>query len=104
MYAIVKICGRQYQVTPNELVKVDHIDLEPGDNVTIKDVMLIADKDDVTIGTPYLPFNVNLEIVEHGRYPKVTSGIFKRRGGMRRKIGHKRKFSVLRVKSIEKGA
>ncbi|MBT3231975.1 MAG: 50S ribosomal protein L21 [Calditrichaeota bacterium] len=104
MYAIVKIAGRQYRVSQDEAVEVDRIDVEPGGQVTVEDVMMIADGDNVEIGTPQLPYKVNLEVVKHDRRAKVRSVHFKRRGGMRRTIGHKQQYTVLKVKSIEKGS
>lgn len=104
MYAIVKIAGRQYRVSQNESVEVDKLDVEPGGQVTIDDVLMIADGDSVEIGMPQLPYKVNLEVVKHDRRAKVRSVIFKRRGGMRRTIGHKQQYTVLMVKSIEKGS
>jgi len=103
MYAIVQIAGRQYQVTPDQEVEVDYLDVAPGGSLSVKDVMLLADKDDVVIGTPYVPCRIDLEVIRHDRRPKVLSVIFKKRGGMRRRVGHRQRFSVVRVKSIVKG-
>lgn len=103
MYAIVRIAGRQYQVSPDQLVEVDHLNLEPGGIMTVKDVMLLADRDEVTVGSPFVPCRIDLEVVKHDRRPKVMSVIFKKRGGMRRRKGHRQMFSVVRVKSIVKG-
>ena len=103
MYAIVQIAGRQYQVAPEQEMEVDYLDVAPGGTLTVKDVMLLADQDDIAIGTPFVPCRVDLEVLKNDHRPKVTSVIFKKRGGMRRKTGHRQKFSVVRVKSIVKG-
>lgn len=103
MYAVVKIAGRQYRVSPDELIEVDRLDIDPGNALTINDVMLVADGDNVEVGTPHTTHQVNLEVVKHDRRPKVTSVTFKRRGGMRRTKGHRQPFTVVKVKSIEKG-
>lgn len=103
MYAIVKIAGRQYRVTPDEEFKVARLQVEPGNAVSIEDVMMVADGDKIEIGTPHVPYRVNLEVVAHDRHPKVTSVTFKRRGGMRRTRGHRQPYTLVKVKSIVKG-
>ena len=103
MYAIIQVAGRQYRIAPDEQFEVDKLDVEPGGSLTVDDVMLVADGENVEIGTPILPYKVNLEVVEHDRHKKVTSITFKRRGGMRRTHGHRQQFTVVKVKSIVKG-
>ena len=104
MYAIVKIAGRQYRITPDEIIEVDRLSVDPGKMVMVRDVMFVSDGKDIEVGTPCLPYRVNFEVIKHDRRPKVLSVIFKRRGGMRRTQGHRQHFTVLRVKSIEKEA
>ena len=104
MYAIVKIAGRQYKVEPDQQIKVDKLDLDTGVTLTVKDVLLVSDNDDVEVGAPSLDYNVNFEVIKHDFHKKVTSVIFKRRGGMRRKTGSRKQFTLVKVKSIEKEA
>ena len=104
MYAIVKIAGRQYKAAPDARLKVDLIDLEAGAEFAISDVLMIADGDDVRIGDPNLPYQVKLEVIEHARRPKVITATYKRRGGMRRKTGHRQQYTVVKVKAIEQEA
>ncbi len=103
MFAIVKIAGRQYRVTPEEQLEVDKLNLEPGESLAVQDVMMVGNENEYEIGTPHLPYSVNLELIEHKKRPKVMSVVFKRRGGMRRRKGHRQEYSVVKVKSIEKG-
>jgi len=102
MYAIVKIAGRQYRISPDEVFKVDRLKAEPGDDMTFTTVMMIDDGKKIEVGEPHVGYKVTLEVVEHGRNPKVITGMFKRRGGMRRKRGHRQQYSLVKVKSIKK--
>ena len=104
MYAVVKIGGRQYRISPEEVLKVHLLKAKPGESISVTEVTMIGDGDKVEIGDPNLDYNVTLEVLEHGRHPKVKSVIFKRRGGMRRKTGHRQDYSLVKVKSIEQGA
>ncbi len=103
MYAIIKITGRQYCVSPDEVIKVGKLQTEPGEDVLVKDVIMYADDEDRQIGTPLVPYQVRLEVLEHGRERKLLTHKFVRRGGMRRKRGYRQHYSMVRVKAIEKG-
>ncbi len=104
MYAFVKIAGRQYRITPNQTLKVDRLNAEPGGTVVIKDVMMIADGTNFEIGRPNLPYSVTLELLSQGRGRKGITYKITRRGGHRVKHGWRHHFSMVRVTSIEKGA
>ena len=103
MYALVKIGGRQYKVAPNETQKINRISGEAGDEVVISDVMMVSDGGIMEFGKPHLPYRVTLELLSQTRSRKQTTYRFTRRGGHRVKHGWRNHFSVVRVKSIEKG-
>ncbi len=103
MYALVKIGGRQYRVEPDEVLKVDRLKAEPGGELIVPEVMMVTDGQEVDVGAPYLPYRVTLEVLEHGRHPKVLSYKFVRRGGVRRTHGHRQDYTLVKVKAIEKG-
>ncbi len=104
MHAIIKLSGRQYCVSPDETIKVGKLSAEPGDDVVITDVIMITDGDNTEIGTPLVDYKVRLEVIEHGRDRKLITSRFVRRGGVRKKRGHRQHYSMVKVKSIEQGA
>lgn len=104
MYALVKIGGRQYRVAPNETLRINRIPGEAASDVVVSDVMLVEEGGKFEIGKPYLPYRVTLELLAQGRGKKQSTYHFTRRGGHRVKHGWRNYFSVVRVKSIEKGA
>ncbi|MFH0765343.1 MAG: 50S ribosomal protein L21 [Calditrichota bacterium] len=104
MFAIVKIAGRQYRVSPDQLVKVDLLETEPGGQVAVNEVLLVSDGGKVEIGNPEAPFTVHLEVVRHDRKPKVYHVRFMRRGGVRRRRGHRQPITIVKVKSIQRRA
>jgi len=101
MYAIIKLTGRQYRVSPEDVLKVGRLETAPGEDLVISDVIMFADGDNRIYGTPRAPYRVKLEVLEHGRGKKMITRRFVRRGGMRRKRGYRELFSLVRVKSIE---
>lgn len=101
MYAIVSLQGFQYRVAEDEVLRVPVFDGTEGSEITIEDVRLIADGDDVVIGTPSIPdAAVRAEVVAHGRGPKVLVGKYKRRKDYRRVRGHRTDYTEIRVKQI----
>jgi large subunit ribosomal protein L21 len=72
-----------------------------GAQISIQDVRLIADGEDVQVGTPTLPgASVTAEILGHVRGPKVLIGKYKRRKDYRRRRGHRTNFTEIRVTEI----
>ena len=52
MYAIVQTGGKQYKAAVGDVISVEKLDAEVGAEVTF-DVLLVADGDNVTVGTPW---------------------------------------------------
>jgi len=101
MYAIIESGGKQRRVSPGALVTLEKIDGEAGSQVELSKVLLVADGDQVKVGSPYLEgARVLSEIVRQGRGPKITVFKFKRRKRYRRTQGHRQAQTTLRVTEI----
>ena len=101
MYAVIKTGGKQYRVSPGDLLVVEKLEGEPGAAVAFGDVLMLGDGEAVTIGAPLVDgASVAATLVETRKGEKVK--IFKkiRRQGYRRTRGHRQHESVLRVVGI----
>ena len=103
-YAIVKTGGRQYRIAEGDTVDVDLLDVEAGKTATLSDVLLYADGDNVTHGSPIDGAKVTAEVVEHRKDKKVVAFKYRRRKGYHRTVGHRRKLTRLKIKSIAVGS
>jgi large subunit ribosomal protein L21 len=104
-YAIIKTGGRQFRVAEGDTIDVDLLDVEPGKTATFGDVLLFADGEHVTHGTPLISgAKVTAEIVEQRKDKKVIAFKYKRRKGYHRTVGHRRKLTRVKMKSISVGA
>jgi large subunit ribosomal protein L21 len=103
-YAIIRTGGRQYRVAEGETVDVDLLDVEAGKTATLGDVLMFADGDNITHGSPIDGAKVTVEVVEHRKDKKVIAFKYRRRKGYHRTVGHRRKLTRLRIKSIAIGA
>jgi large subunit ribosomal protein L21 len=101
VYAIIESGGKQRRVTPGALVTLERIRGEAGSRVELSKVLLVAEGDQVKVGTPYVPgVTVVSEIVRQGRGPKITVFKFKRRKRYRRTQGHRQAQTTVRIKEI----
>ncbi len=101
MYAIVHIAGFQYRATPNTVLRVPHIEAEVGGEVTLDQVLLVSDGENVEVGQPYIEGRtLTAEVVRHGKDRKVIVFKKKRRKKYRRKNGHRQQFTEIRLKSF----
>ncbi len=104
MYAVIKTGGKQYRVQAGDLLVVEKLQGEPGDEVRFDQVLMVGDDAGATIGAPTVEgATVTATMIETRKGEKVK--IFKkiRRQGYRRTKGHRQPESVLRVISLAAG-
>ena len=102
MFAIIQSGGRQVRVAPGEVITVDRVDAEPGQEVSI-DQILVLEKEsgDVVAGSPFVANAKVMGIVEgESRGPKIRIFKKKRRKGMRRTKGHRSTYTRVRITDI----
>lgn len=102
MYAVIQTGGKQYKVSPGDIVRVEQLAAKPGETVELTDVFLIADGDKVSIGKPALSSaKVTAEVVREDRGEKLLIFKHRRRKNFRKTIGHRQDFTELRIKDIK---
>ena len=101
-YAVVRTGGKQYRVSPGDLIRVESLVAEPGSTVELGEVLLTAAGGAVRIGTPLVNgAKVTATVVEHGKAKKILVFKMKRRKNQRRKRGHRQRTTTLRVLEIQ---
>jgi len=104
-YAIIKTGGRQYRVAEGDAIDVDLLDVDPGKTATFSSVLMFADGKDVTYGSPLISgAKVTAEVLEQRKDKKVIAFKYKRRKGYHRTVGHRRKLTRVKIRSISVGA
>lgn len=105
VYAIIKTGGRQYRVAEGDTIDVDLLDVEAGKTATFGDVLMYADGKHLTHGDPLISgAKVTAEVIEQRKDKKVVAFKFKRRKGYHRTVGHRRKLTRVKIKSINADA
>lgn len=102
MFAIIQSGGRQVKVTPGAVITVDRVQAEPGQEVSVEQVLLVGtDGGDVLTGAPFVSGARIIGTVEgESRGPKIRVFKKKRRKGMRRTKGHRATFTRIHIKDI----
>jgi large subunit ribosomal protein L21 len=100
VYAIVRCGGRQEKVALDEVVTVDKLPGEVGSSVTLP-ALLVVDGDRV-ISDPaevgrYL---VTADIVGDAAGPKINMIQYRNKTGYRRRLGHRQRYTQVRITGI----
>ena len=100
MYAVVKTGGKQYRVAVGDRLRVDRLDSKAGASVALGDVLMVADGDHVSVGTPALDTRVTATVVSHGKADKIKVFKMRRRKHYRRTQGHRQDYTEVEIISI----
>ncbi len=104
MYAVIQTGGKQYRVSEGDKLRVEKLSADEGATIELDKVLLVADGDDVTVGTPYVDgVKVAASVKAHGRGKKVKIIKFKRRKHHMKRQGHRQWYTELEITSIGAG-
>jgi len=101
MYAVIATGGKQYRVEKGGLLRVEKLDADAGSTVEFDQVLLIADGDQVRLGSPLLSGGkVRATVQRHAKGEKVTIVKFRRRKHYLRQGTHRQHFTEVRLEEI----
>jgi large subunit ribosomal protein L21 len=101
MYAVLKTGGKEYRVSKGDLIRVEKMEGNVGDPVTLKEVLMVSQEGDIQVGTPLLAHAVVTgEIAQHTKGKKVLIFKMKRRKNYRRLRGHRQTYTYIKVNDI----
>ena len=101
MFAVFASGGKQHRVTEGEVLKLERLDAEPGQEVVFDKVLLVADGDNVSVGQPYVNGGkVTAEVMSQDRGKKIRVIKFRRRQNYMRRQGHRQWFTEVRITGI----
>jgi len=101
MYAVIRTGGKQYRVEPGARLRVETLEAEAGSAVSLDQVLMIADGEQVSVGTPLLTgASVKATVVAHGRGEKIRIFKMRRRKHYQKRMGHRQNYTELRIDSI----
>ena len=97
--AVIKTGGKQYKVAVGETVKVEKLEAESGKHIKL-DTLLIADGANLELGQPSLGEKVEAEVIETAKGKKVTVVKYKNKTRYKKTVGHRQKYTALKIVGI----
>ena len=102
-FAIVESGGKQYRAVEGRTIEVDRLPIEAGKKFDFERVLLMADGDEVLIGTPTVEgIEVKVTVADHIRGPKIDRFKYRPKKRIRVRGGHRQQYTLLMVDFIGK--
>ncbi|MCH9614762.1 MAG: 50S ribosomal protein L21 [Chlamydiia bacterium] len=103
MEAIIETGNQQFRVKKGDVIDIELIEAGKSGSVDFKNVLLINDGKAIQVGAPHVSgYAVKGKLVEEVAGPKVVNFKYKRRKNYRRTVGHRQKYSRVKITSISK--
>lgn len=102
MHAVVRTGGKQYRVAPGDILEVEKLDGSVGETVSLTDVLLVSNGDDVKIGQPIVEgATVTAKITGQHRGEKIMVFRYRPKKRIRVRRGHRQYLTRLQIQSID---
>ena len=98
MYAVIRAGGKQYRVTPGDVIRVETVKDTDG-TVAFGDVLAVSASEG-QISKPGADVHVAGQVVEQGRGAKILVFRYKRKKQYKKLSGHRQNFTAVRITEI----
>ncbi len=101
MYAVIKTGGKQYRIQVGEKLKIEQLKVENGSELVIDQVLMVADGDKISMGTPLVNgAKVSATVLGQGRHDKVRIFKMRRRKHYQKHQGHRQNYTEIQIIGI----
>ncbi len=102
MYAVIATGGKQYKVSEGDIIRVEKLDVQEGNEVIFDQVLAVSDGE-LAIGSPVVEgAKVKAVVLANGKDKKVVVYKYKRKSGYHKKNGHRQLFTEVKIENISK--
>ncbi len=102
MYAVIEVGAKQYSVKKDDVIEVEKLVSEKGQELVFDKVLLVSDEKRLEVGQPYLKnAAVKALVLDPTKGEKLVSFKYRRRKSSDWKKGHRQKLTQLKIKAIE---
>ena len=99
MYAIIDNGNKQYKVAEGDLVKLEKLNANVGDEVSFN-VLMISDDNGVKAGADVANAKVTATVVRQDKAKKIIVFKYKPKKNERKKQGHRQPFTAVKIEKI----
>ena len=103
MYAIVRCGGRQERASVDDVLTVDKLAGEVGSTVTLPAVLIVDGGQVISDSAELDGYQVTAEILGPTTGPKINMIHYKNKTGYRRRLGHRQKYTQVKITGISAG-
>ncbi len=101
MYAVIKTGGKQYKVAAGEKIKVEKIEADVGQEITLDRVLAVGNGAELQVGTPWVAgASVVATVIAQGKHDKVRIFKMRRRKHYQKRQGHRQTFTEIQIGSV----
>ncbi len=101
MYAVIKTGGKQYRIQVGERLKVEQLEVESGSELIIDQVLMVADGEKISMGTPLVAgAKVSATVLGQGRHDKIRIFKMRRRKHYQKHQGHRQNYTEIQITGI----
>jgi large subunit ribosomal protein L21 len=102
VYAIVKTGGQQFRVEENNIIEVNKLSSEEGEEIVLDEVLVVGSDKGVKVGTPHVPgAKVRARVLKQFKGPKINGFTYKPKKSTHRHWGHRQQLTRLSIIKIE---
>jgi large subunit ribosomal protein L21 len=103
MYAVIKTGGKQEKVEAGQVLHVEKLGKDVGDEVSLTPVLLVDG--DTVLATPnqLAKATVTAKVVGEAKGPKITGFTYKNKSNQRKRWGHRQHYDAIEITKISKG-
>ena len=100
-FAIIQTGGKQYKISAGQKIKIEKLNANEGENFIFNEVLLLADGEDIKIGSPYVEgAKVEAKILKQGKSRKKIVFKYHSKTRYRKKKGHRQPYSEIQIEKI----
>ncbi|RNL87349.1 50S ribosomal protein L21 [Halostreptopolyspora alba] len=100
MYAIVRAGGRQEKVSVDDVLEIDRVSEESGSTVAWEPLLVVEDGRVISESSELSGYEVTAEVIGEAKGPKINIVKYKNKTGYKRRLGHRQKYTKVRVTGI----
>ncbi len=101
MYAVVRTGGKQYRVSPGDILEVEKLAGDVGDSIVLEDVLMVAGEEGIEIGRPNVAgASVTARITGQRRGEKILVFRYRPKKRVRVRRGHRQYLTRLQIHKI----
>jgi large subunit ribosomal protein L21 len=102
VYAVVRTGGKQARVEPGQVLEIERVGSDVGQDIELEPVMLV-DGETVVAGSQLGGARVTARVVGESKGPKIRGFTYKAKSNNRRRWGHRQRYSRVEITDITRG-